>query len=307
MSDRVVLLRLFSVSLLWGANYVASAYLLEFFSPIILSFLRLTMTSLFLVAVAFLGRKLQRPARKQWGLLFLAGIFGVLMNQFFYFTGLQESTAGNAALIVALSPIATTFLAWMFLKEKISFGKVGGAFIALCGVIMVIAFSGASFGITRGDIYLLLAMLAMSLSLLFTRKLTATMSAYDITIFSTVFGTMLMSPTAVIEVAQSQAHVSWDPWIWVLLIVAAILGQGLAGFWWNQAISQVGASTSSMFLNIPPFVAIVVAHFVLGDPIHLSQIVGGVLILAGVTVSNRKWSPPRVATPTTPAAPAGSA
>jgi drug/metabolite transporter (DMT)-like permease len=43
-----------------------------------------------------------------------------------------------------------------------------------------------------------------------------------------------------------------------------------------------------MFMNIPPFVAIVIAYLVLGDSIRVSQIAGGILILAGVAVSNRR-------------------
>jgi drug/metabolite transporter (DMT)-like permease len=68
--------------------------------------------SLFLLSVAAVNKSMRRPSFREWGLLLFAGIFGTLFNQLFYFTGLQYSTAGNAALIIALSPIATTLLSW---------------------------------------------------------------------------------------------------------------------------------------------------------------------------------------------------
>jgi len=288
MAHQAVFLRLLGVSLLWGCNYVASAYLLRDFSPIFLSYSRLVLTSLFLISVALINRRMKRPTMQEWLILLFAGLFGTLFNQFFYFIGLQHSTAGNASLIIALSPVATTLLARIFLREAITVNKLTGAGLALVGVVLIVLFGGKSIGISQGDILLLLAMLALSVSLLFIRKLTTSMPSYDITIFATVMGTVLMTPAALWEASQGHMHFSLHLTMWLLLACAAIFGQGLAGFWWNQSISEVGASTSSMFMNIPPFIAIIVAYLVLGDTIQMVQIVGGILILVGVAVSNRR-------------------
>ncbi|TVY07828.1 DMT family transporter [Paenibacillus cremeus] len=296
MPDRTVLWKLWGVSLLWGCNYVASAYMLRDFSPILLSFARLVVMSLFLISVAAVNKSLRRPTSREWGLLLFAGIFGTLINQLFYFTGLQHSTAGNAALIVALSPIATTLLSRMFLKEQVTWVKFLGAIVALIGVVCIVLYGGKSLGISKGDVYLLLAMLGMSVSLLFIRKLTNGMTSYEVTIYSTVIGTILMTPAVAFEAFQGSFHWSHHIMTWVLLISVAVIGQGLAGFWWNQGIAEVGASTSAMFMNIPPFIAIIVSFFLLGDPIRAAQIGGGVLILAGVAIANLKRRQPQVPT-----------
>ncbi|WP_123040383.1 DMT family transporter [Cohnella candidum] len=289
MADRNVLLKLWGVSLLWGCNYVASAYMLRDFSPILLSFTRLVVMSLFLISVAAINGSMRRPTRREWGLLLFAGIFGTLCNQLFYFTGLQHSTAGNAALINALAPIATALLSRAFLKETITPMKLVGTVVALLGVVSIVLYGGGnSLGVSAGDVYLLLAMLGMSVSLLFIRKLTGAMSSYEVTIYSTVIGTLMMSPAVSLEAVSGNFHWSHHAATWVLLVCVAVIGQGLAGFWWNQGIAVAGPSTSAMFMNIPPFVAIVVSFFVLGDPIRAAQIGGGLLILAGVAISNAK-------------------
>ncbi|MFC5450065.1 DMT family transporter [Paenibacillus aestuarii] len=297
MSDRTVLLKLLGVSLLWGGNYVASAYLLRDFSPILLSFTRLVVMSLFLLSVAAVNRSMRWPTTREWVLLLFAGIFGTLFNQLFYFTGLKLSTAGNAALIIALSPIATTLLSRLFLKEEVTAQKWLGALVALVGVVCIVLYGGKALGISKGDLFLLLAMLGMSISLLFIRKLTSGMTSYEVTIYSTLIGTILMSPAVGFEALQGQMHWSHHLWTWVLLVSVAVIGQGLAGFWWNQGIAVAGASTSAMFMNIPPFIAIIVSFFVLGDPIRTAQVGGGVLILAGVAIANmRRRQTPRVQT-----------
>ena len=163
-------------------------------------------------------------------------------------------------------------------------------------VVLIVVFGGKSLGISHGDIFLLLSMLSLSVSLLFIRKLTQSMPAYDITILTTLIGTVLMAPAAGVEAALGHLHVSHHAGFWLVVTCAAIFGQGLAGFWWNRSISEVGASTSSMFMNIPPFVAIVVAYFLLGDPIRFAQIGGGILILLGVALSNVKANGGRAGT-----------
>ncbi|MFB9329378.1 DMT family transporter [Paenibacillus aurantiacus] len=293
MSDRTVYFKLWGVSLLWGGNYVASAYMLRDFSPIFLSFARLVVMSLFLISVALINKSMRKPTAREWGLLLMAGITGTLINQLFYFTGLRESTAGNAALIVALSPIATTLLSRIFLKEAITGQKLTGAIVALIGVVCIVLYGGKELGISHGDVFLLIAMLGMSVSLLFIRKLTSAMSSYEVTIYATVIGTILMSPAVAVEAMNGDLHASHRVLTWVLLVCVAVIGQGLAGFWWNSGIAVAGASMSAMFMNIPPFIAIIVSHFVLGDPILLAQLGGGVLILAGVAITNMRRRLPR--------------
>ncbi|QHW34701.1 DMT family transporter [Paenibacillus rhizovicinus] len=288
MPDRSVMSKLWGVSLLWGGNYVASAYLLRDFSPILLSFSRLVVMSLFLISVALINKSMRRPTKREWLLLLLAGISGTLINQLFYFTGLKHSTAGNAALIVALSPIMTMLLSRIFLKEAITWLKSAGSVTALAGVVCIVLYGGKSIGISIGDINLLIATLGLSVSLLFIRQLTIGMSSYEITIYATVIGTILMTPAVGFEALAGQSHGSHHLLQWLLLIGVAVIGQGVTGFWWNRGIAVVGPSVSAMFMNIPPFVAIIVSHFVLGDAVRAAQVGGGVLILAGVAIANFK-------------------
>ncbi len=288
MSDqKSALIRLFGVSLLWGGNYVASAYLLHYFSPIFLSSARISMTSLFLLLVALQLRGLKMPNKKEWGLLAGAGIFGTLINQVFYFTGLKTSTPANAALIIAMAPIVTTVLERIILKTALTPSKVIGAVSSLAGVIIIVGFNGASIGISAGDIYLLVAMLGLSISLLFIRGLTRSMSSYSVTIFSTIFGSILMMPAAAGEALLGHSIISHSIWPWILMGLAGVIAQGMAGFWWNRGVSVMGPGAAAMFMNIPPFIALIAGHFVLHNAIYMTQVIGGVFVLLGVFIANK--------------------
>lgn len=280
------LISLFLVSVLWGLNYPVSAYLLEGFSPVFLSTVRISFTSLFLIGVALVHKGLRKPTKSEWKLLIGAGIFGTLINQTFYFTGLHHTTPANASLIIALAPIATILLERIFYKEKLTIKKGTGAVISLIGVFSIIGIAGGSFGVSFGDLNILVAMLCLSTSLLYIRKLSKTMNSYIITIYATVFGSVLMIPAAGVENVVAGTMVSDSLVMWLLLAGAGILAQGISGFWWNKGVAEVGAGTASMFMNIQPFAAIIASHFMLGDPILLNQIIGGILVLTGVFIAN---------------------
>lgn len=280
------LISLFLVSVLWGFNYPVSSYLLEGFSPVFLSTVRICFTSLFLISVAMIHRGMRKPTLSEWKLLIGAGIFGTLINQTFYFTGLHHTTPANASLIIAMTPIATILLERIFYKVKLTFKKSLGAAISLVGVFSIIGIANGSFGVSFGDLNIVVAMLCLSISLLYIRRLAKTMNSYIITIYATILGSVLMIPAAGVENMISGTVVSHSLIMWLLLIAAGILAQGIAGFWWNKGVAEVGAGTASMFMNIQPFAAILASHFILGDPILLNQIIGGVLVLLGVFIAN---------------------
>lgn len=294
MKNNKALLSLFLVSVLWGCNYPISAYLLQGFSPVFLSTVRICFTSLFLIIVAIGQKGMRRPTSSEWKLLLGAGIFGTLINQTFYFTGLHHTTPANASLIIALAPIATIFLERIIFKVKFTLKKASGAIISLVGVFSIFGVASGSFRMSWGDLNIVVAMLCLSISLIFIRALSKTMNSYIITIFSTVLGSVLMIPAAGVEGIVSGTVISNSVIMWLLLISAGVLAQGIAGFWWNKGVAEVGAGTASMFMNIQPFVAILASHFILGDRILVSQIFGGLLVLLGVFIANMPSGKPKL-------------
>lgn len=286
VSHNKAFISLFAVTVLWGFNFPISAYLLQNFSPVFLSTVRICFTSIFLIGVAVINKGMRLPTSTEWKYLAGVGVFGTLFNQTFYFTGLHQTTPANASLIIAMTPIATILLERIVFKVKLTGKKAAGAVISLIGVFSIIGVAKGSFGISLGDLNIVLAMICLSISLLFVRGLSKTMNSYVITIFSTVLGSVLMIPAAGVEGIVSGWVISDSPLMWILLIAAGIIAQGLAGFWWNKGVATVGAGTAAMFMNIPPFIAILTSHFVLGDEILLSQIIGGVLVLLGVFIAN---------------------
>ncbi|MFI3288931.1 MAG: DMT family transporter [Rikenellaceae bacterium] len=90
----------------------------------------------------------ERVEPRDLGLIMLASLFGVQLNQFLYLWGLSLTSSVDAPIIAATVPIMTMVLAMVFLREPITSLKVGGVALGAFGAIFMILSDGGS--ITTG-------------------------------------------------------------------------------------------------------------------------------------------------------------
>ncbi|MCR8634294.1 DMT family transporter [Paenibacillus radicis (ex Xue et al. 2023)] len=282
----------------WGSNFVFGSILVNEFPPILLSAIRLSATSLFLIGYGWSFKKLGHLTRRDFLLLIPLGFVGTLINQAAFFTGLETIDATTASLILSLAPITVAVLAAVFLKETITRKMVIGSVIAMVGIFFVVGKSG---GIkpSIGMLYIVLAMISFAISIIIMRKLTERIDPLTATVYSTLIGSGMVIPVALIK--EPITHVSSHPWAWVLLFVTAILMQGLCGLIWNVQLKRIGAGKASVFLNLQPFVAMVVGFLLMGTPVTIVQIVGSMLIVGGVVLATglKKGKPEESGKPVT--------
>lgn len=211
-------------------------------------------------------------------------LIGMLLHQVSFFTGLRTTDATTASLILSLAPIFTALFARLFLREPFTIRMTAGSIVALAGVFFVVGYGGSlSIAITEGIWIMFICMLALSGSIILMKKLTERMDPFVATVYTTVLGCITVYPVAV----WREPHVQVEPgfWWWVLLIGSALLIQGLCAIIWNAQIRKVGAAKASLFLNLQPFVAMVLGYITLGTPVSLTQVGGSVLIICGVVLA----------------------
>lgn len=255
-----------------------------------LSAYRLAVSSVFLMGYMILSRRTVRLTARDILYLIPIALIGMLLHQVSFFTGLQTIDATTAALILSLSPIFTAILARIFLKESFTLRMVVGSLVALTGVFFVVSQGkGLHLSLTAGMGIMFICMLAFSGSTILMRRLTEKMDAIRATTYSTLLGCLLVFPVAVWHEPKEQSSHSLG-W-WMLLIGSALLIQGLCAIIWNNQIRKVGAAKASVFLNLQPFVAMVLGYLILGNPVTFTQVGGSILIVGGVILSTLQKIP----------------
>ena len=165
-------LALLLVNVLYGANHVlAKGVMPRYLDPNTFILLRVS-GAVFLFWMLLLTQKRKPIARADYGRFLAAGLFGVAVNQLFFFHGLNLSSAFNAGIIMALNPMMVVILSALIMKEKLSFQGYTGIVIGAIGAILLTLSSGKLPGASPiGDLYLLINALSYALYLVFSKPL----------------------------------------------------------------------------------------------------------------------------------------
>jgi drug/metabolite transporter (DMT)-like permease len=77
---------------------------------------------------------------------------------------------------------------------------------------------------------------------------------------------------------------SWADW--GNLVYLGWFGTVLGFVWYYEGIRAIGPSRASLFINFVPISAICLAHIILKEPLTLSLVIGGAMVIAGVSLNH---------------------
>lgn len=281
---------LFAV-IVWGASFIATKVALQDLSPITIVWLRFLMGIIILGLVVVLRRQFSLPEKKEWGYFALLGFLGITFHQWLQSNALQTSEAGTTAWIVSTTPVFMAVLGWVLLKERLGWTKSLGILLAFLGVLVVVSkgdlrsISFGKFG-APGDVLVLISAVNWAVfSALSRRGLKshpASLMMFYIMLLGWAFTTLLFLTTSRMSEIPS---VTFNGWMAVGFL--GIFCSGLAYIAWYDALQALSTAQTGVFLYIEPLIAVVVAFFILGEPITLALLIGGVVILFGVWLVNR--------------------
>ena len=275
-------------NVVYGTSYVVARVTLESVPPATLAFLRLAIASLALVllsrrqAVEPLSRA-DRRAVAWMGILGFAGAY-VCSNW-----GIAHSTATNAALLITVEPIAMILLSPWYLAEHLSRRGAIGAALTIAGTVVLVV-NGIP-GLTEhlvphwsGDLVLVLAGIAYASYSLLGRRVLERHAPFAVTTRSLVWGAAALLPVAGLEWAGGARPV-WTAWTVAGMLYLAVVITALGYVVWNWALARVPAPRAAIFLNVQPIVGAFLGVVLLGEPVTVFTVLGGVLVVTGLSVA----------------------
>jgi drug/metabolite transporter (DMT)-like permease len=277
-------LLLLLMSLIWGSNFTVIKYSLEDLLPLSFNALRFTIASIVMLTVAFMsqnGFKLEPGDRMK---LFTLGLLGNTFYQSLFITGMAHTRAGNAALILATTPLFTAILGRIRKHEYFTVRGVGGLLLAFAGIVMIVV-SGrgeVSIGETLlGDCLLLASAVCWSLYTVGSKRLVHTYGSLKATTIMMTSGT----PFLLLVCAPSLLRQDWSrvrPVAWAGVVYSGLFAIALAYLIWSYGVRRIGSTRTAIYSNITPIVALLVAWLALGETPTLGQLAGAVVIFAGI-------------------------
>ncbi|MFY0477575.1 DMT family transporter [Achromobacter marplatensis] len=278
----------------WGLNIVSIKYLTQHMDIQALAAVRIVVAfiTVTLIIKARRGR-IPKLGRVELGWAALAGFLVVYAHQIALVSGLRFSSAANGTLIMATSPLLSALLAAIFYREKLTLVRISGAMLGLAGVGMVVAGSGAQFGLTGwGDAVVFVAVLVFVFGGLVIQRMSRTMDPLGMLWYMYLAGGVMLVAHAAMTPASYQAdtwQMTW--WPWLVLMFSAVIASGVSNIIWNAGIARLGISRASLFVNWLPIFGLLFASLFLDEHVTLTHVVGLACVLGGTWLGLRRVAP----------------
>ncbi len=220
--------------------------------------------------------------------------FAVTIQGALLFWGLRsESMPATAAnLILQIQIPFAVLLDWLIMKVRLDARKLAGTAIAVLGVAIVIGLPEQAPGLVP-TMMIIVSAFCWSLGQVLAQYLGRDSGIGQLK--ANAFGALpqLALATLLIERGQWQS-LATATWVeWSMLAFVGIVGFYLAYVCWFTLIKQVRMDEAAPFILLMPVVGFVTAYAVLGEPISLAQVLGGLVILLGLVIVSGLRMPKR--------------
>ncbi|HHC6518769.1 TPA: DMT family transporter [Vibrio parahaemolyticus] len=283
----VYLLPFFTV-MIWGGNSIVNKMAASTIEPSAMSFYRwfvaMVLLTPFCLPAVIKQRHVIRPYLTK--LAFLA-LLGMVLNQSLgYYAGLT-TTASNMALITSLVPLISVFLSVPLLGKSVSMLSIVGGVISLGGLAFMLGHGDVTYflhqDMTQGDSLMLLAALVYAAYCVLLKRWKMPFNSLTLVYMQGFFSVIMLTPLWLSseQLLPSQQALP-------LIAYAGIAASIFAPLMWVKAIDLIGADSSAMFMNLMPVVSVALASTLLGEEIHVYHIIGGLMVISGVILSQIK-------------------
>ncbi len=274
---------LFIVNLFYGAGFTVSKLVMpEFIKPFGFIFIRVSITTtLFFILHRFwLDEKIEK---KDFLLLIVCGMFGVVINQEMFFAGLSITTPINAALIMIMTPILVFVISFFLSHEKATWQKILGLVLGLSGALVILAGRGFNFSSDTllGDLFILINATSYAIYLVMVRPLMKKYHPLTVVKWVFFFGLIPVTVMGLQQFNQIEWH-TFTTQTWVAVAFIIICTTFLAYLLNMLALREVHSSVVGAYIYLQPILATIISISLGKDEITFEKILSAVLIFSGV-------------------------
>jgi len=272
----------------WGLSFIWTSLLLQYYQPITIILFRLIISCGFLFFILRFFGQHEKIARKDYKLILLSALF----NPFLYFLGenygLKFSTPIISSVIIATIPVFSPVIAYLTIREKLTFINFTGIGISFIGVLVILVTRNLTFAIDmKGILCLFGAVLSALFYSVLLRKMTARYSALTLIAYQNLVGIFFFLPLFLIFELPGISHVTLNWEIISSFLFLSFLASSVSFVFFAHSIKLLGVSKSNIFSNLIPVFTAIFSYFILSESITLQKIAGIALVIGGVYLSER--------------------
>lgn len=287
---RTAIAVLLLVNLAWGGSLPATKLGLSEFSPFLLSWARLSVSSLLFLAVLLARRELQALGPRDLGALLALGVVGYSGTIGLQTLGTDGTTGASATVLGSTGPLFIALWALVFLRERPGWGAAMGLVTATVGIAVVM---GLGFGEASsmagehlvGNLLVLASSACFGVFTVAGKDVTKRHSPIVVSGVACLGGALALALPAAQEVATAPPQVGLVGISVLVYLGVVVTFAGMVAWFW--ALQAVPASRGGAFLFLQPVSGVALAALLLGDVLSASFLFGSLLVLGGLYLAVR--------------------
>jgi drug/metabolite transporter (DMT)-like permease len=292
--ERVANLYLIAAAALWGLTFTAGKLASNEASPLNATLWRFVLAGLFLVPMAIKAAGHKPYFGLTWGsvpTLFLSGLTGLVLYNFFFIMALKLIPASRGSVIVCGSPALIYLGSVILFGEKLRTVSIIGIVLSIIGTAWAVS-SGRpwdlwSTGPSHGDLIMLLCPLTWTVYSLLAKpvlKRNTPLGANAWSVAAAVLALFILVPFSSESITEVS---SYGLVTWLSLAFLGLGGTALGFTFFYKAILILGPHKAASYINLVPIFGIIYGWLILNEQPGLSLFFGLAMILFGIHLVQR--------------------
>jgi drug/metabolite transporter (DMT)-like permease len=222
-----------------------------------------------------------------WKRLTIAGILMSSVPFVLYAYAQTQVTSSLAAIINAVTPIATVIVILIaFRTEKLKPHVITGIVVGLVGVLVVLgAWQGFGDNNPLAILAMLIAISLYGIGTPYVRKFVTPLNLpTEVSVFGQI-GTAALTLLPLYLLSGPLITQTPDPTSLLAIIALGAFGSGVAYLLYYKILNVVGSAIASSVTYITPIIAVILGVSLLGEQLHWYEPVGGLIVILGAAIS----------------------
>lgn len=276
-----------TTNLIFGLNTpIAKTIVPEWISPFALTLLRMSFATAIFWTVGLFAKK-EQVSRRDLVTIFFGALFGLVGAQLSFASALQYTSPVNISIIAAMTPVAVMLLAAGVLKEPITLKKAAGVLIGASGALLIILHSNAinsnKEGNLIGNLLCVVNVITYAIYIVITRPVSQRYSPVTLMKWMFLFSALISLPFGYKTLPYAPVFSDASGWSIILrLSYIVVMATGIAYFLVPMALKRIRPTTVSMYNNVQPIVASIIAIIIGQDVLSWDKPVAACLVFTGV-------------------------
>ncbi|MET4141952.1 DMT family transporter [Pedobacter sp. UYP1] len=275
------------VVVIWGTTFASSKVLIDH-GMNTTDILSLSFVIAYISALAISHKKMWSDNLKDEFIHALCGLIGGAGYYITLVEAVKYTLTTNVSIIVTAAPILTAIFAYFVFEERLSKQMIFGSIIAFAGAIMVVFNGNFELDINpTGNLLSIGAALSWALYSILLRvlgeKYTVTFTIRKVFFYGMVglLAYSLFYPLNINVKALTNLVVIGN------LIYLGLISSLVCYIIWSLAVNELGPTKTANFMYIMPFATLLFGYFVLEENVTLASMMGLLLIIGGVYLTER--------------------